>query len=355
MTILILFMLLIMISVPAMASGAGNVTVLDKNGNDITKDNVNAGNDTKGEEGGNNESITSDDSTQEDDEGVLKILQTAGENALNGFTASIIDALIEGSVNIYATDVGTEMDGSVTYDIRVKELHPFEHPLVVPIQLITFCFLILVTIITILGSMILTGFQAKHPETYGEWKRSMSGEYKPYNPNRVHAACVWSITRPVLYLVGYVAYVIGRNYIISSAPQTATGILIPSTDNIAIWGLTGISMFVGSFQTTMGEYGVYLFGILLYVICMITDVFMIFNMPEVSKQIENVAWGAFGLFCICDIINMGCTSFGVITSQWLGDTIYITDGIVAGAFINGILLAVLTIYAVFKIKKASGV
>ena len=292
--------------------------------------------------------------TDEDEDSVLKILQTAGENALNGFTEGLIDALLEGAVTIFETDISKEEDGSVSYDIRVKELKPYEHPLVLPIQLATFGFLILITIITILGSMLISAFQTKYPETYGEWKRSLSGKYTPYNPSRVHAACIWSTTRPILYFIGFVSIMCGRNYLLSTS-QTASGVLTPETDNIIIWGITGLAMFVGSFQTSMGEYGVYVFGTLLFVICIITDALMIFNKRDAAKQIENVAWGSFGLFCICDLINMGFTTFGVYTSKWLDDPIYITDGIVAGGFINFVLLTALTLYAVLKIKKASGV
>lgn len=348
--ILTLFLLLMMPF--TVLAGEGSVRVLDTEGNNITDHNFEESDeDNESEDVGNEVSETS---TQEDDEGVLAILQTAGENALTGFTEGIIDALFEGAVTIFETDVNTEEDGTTTYDIQVKELHPYEHPLVLPVQLITFCFLILITIITILGSMILTAFQTKHPETYGDLKRSISGEYRPYNPSRVHAACVWSITRPVLYLIGFVSIIFGRNYLLTTLPQTASG-MIGSSDNIVISGITAISIFVGSFQTSAGEYGVYAFGTLLFVTCMITDFLVLFNKSDTAKQLENIAWGSFLLFCFCDLINMFCTSFGVITSQWRNEDIFVTVGIVSGGFINFLILASLTIYAVLKLKKISGV
>lgn len=355
-TFLILTLFLLISMTTSMSMAADNVKVLDSNGSDITENNHVVSDENETEEGGTNETADiSEYETQEDSDGVLKILQTAGENALNGFTEGLINALFEGAVTIFETDVSKEDDGSVTYDVQMKELSPFEHPLLVPIQLVTFGFLILITILTILGSMFVSVFQTRHPETYGELKRSISGVYSPYNPTRVHAACVWSTTRPILYFVGFVSFVWGRNYIVNTMIQTASGTITPETDNIVIWGITGIAMFIGSFQTSVGEYGVYMFGTLLFIICIITDGLMVFGKRDVAKQIENVAWGAFGLFCICDLINMFCTSFGVYTSQWLDDPIYITDGIIAGGFINSVLLVSLTIYAVLKIKKVSGV
>lgn len=285
----------------------------------------------------------------------IKAAQTAFENALNGFTEGIINALFEGSVTIFETDVSEDEGGAVTYDIRVRSVHPYEHPLVLPIQLVSFCFLILITAITILGTMLVSSFQTKHPEAYGDMKRGLSGQYKPYNPNRVHAACTWSITRPLLYFAGFILFVYGRNYLITSMPQTASGVIGSASDNIVIWGITGLSIFIGAFQTSMGEYGIYVFGALLFITCMVTDFLIVLNAQDAAKKIEIIAWGAFGLFCLCDLINMFCTTFGVITSQWRGEEIFITSGIVAGGFINLVIFAALVVYAVLKGKKVLGV
>jgi hypothetical protein len=138
-------------------------------------------------------------------------------------------------------------------------------------------------------------------------------------------------------------------------PQNVSGVLGAATDNIIIRAITGISVFIGSIQTSIGEMGVYTFSTLLFVIYIITDFIVLCNKSEIAKKIEVVAWGAFVLFCFCDLINMFFTSFGVITSQMRNESIFITIGILSGAFINFVLLVTLTIYAILKGKKELGV
>jgi len=352
--ILSIFILFSVIISPAIASDKGTLKVIDSTGKDITAENLEVS--KKNTSSVNNNSVNHTTETKkEDDDSVITMLQTAGENALKGFTNLIIDSLFSGAVNIFETDLNTEENGSVTYDIQVRELDPFSHPLVAPIQLATGGFLFLISIFAILGSNLISLTQKKHPEKYGDWKRSISGEYVPYNENRVHATCVWVSTRPVIYFVCYIFIILLRNYLYASAIQPASGVLTPETDNIVILGITGLAMFVGSFQNSFGEYGVYAFGTLLFIICIITDLLVMAGQREFAKQIENVSWGSFILFCFCDVINMTFTSFGVITSQWRNNPTFITDGIIAGGFLNFIIFAALIIYAVLKIKKASGV
>jgi len=358
-TLLILFILLMM-PFTAMA-GTGSVRVIhindDGSKTDVTDENHEKG-DSKDEDGGSSQKNTQDtikvDPT-EDRNNSIKALQTAMEKSYMGYTNTMIDDLFEGSVSIYATDIETDTNGVVSYTATAKELNPFKHPIVVPALLISGVFLLLSTIIVILGSMLLAGFQEHKPEVYGDWKRSASGAYAPYNPNRVHTTCMWAITRPAKAIVAFVLIILLRNYLITSMLQTSSGVLSSATDNIFIRAITGIAMFLSAFQTQVGEYGVYAFGALIFVMYIITDFVVLFNAPDTAKNIELVAWGAFGVFCLCDLIRICCTSFGVITSQWLGSQIYVTVGIVFGAILNIVFVTVLLVYAVLKGKKVAGV
>jgi len=353
--ILTLFFLLTFFCVPVCAD-TGSVKVISKDGKDITNENHEESDTKQGEEGGSEKTNveSSEDITINRDLNI-KAAQTSFENALYGFTEGMVDSLYEGSLSMYEADLTDGDNGTVTYKIHATELKPFEHPIVFPVQVITFCFLILVTLIVILGSILISGFQTRYPESYGDLRRSVSGEYKPYNPGRVHSVCMWATTRPVLYFSAFLLFILGRNYIISSTLQSASGVLGSPSDNIIIRAITGAAMFVGSIQTSIGEFGVYTFGTLLFIICMITDVLVLKNAKGAAKNIELIAWGAFGLFCFCDLINMSCTSFGVVTSQWKEESIYISVGIMAGAFINGVILAAITIYAILKGKRELGV
>lgn len=285
----------------------------------------------------------------------IKAAQTSIENAFDGIIDKIILASMEGAINIFEADVEEDGYGTVTYDIHTRAINPYDHPLVIPIQLVSFGYLLLTSIFTILGSVILSAFQTKYPETYGGWKRSASGVYEPYDPKRVHKTCVWATTRPCIAFIGFLLVLIVRNHLILSMPQTAPGVLSTTTDNFIIQLITGISIFIGAFQTTFGELGVYAFSTFIFIMYIISDFVILANHPETANKLEHVAWGAFLLFCFCDIINMFSISFGVITSEWLGNPIYITCGIVGGAFINFVLLAVLTIVVIFKGKRAFGV
>ena len=357
--ILTLFFLLSFLCIPAYAD-TGSVKVIGRDGDDITDKNHEEGDDNDGGNSGGssgstgNQIINEPVNTNISEESILAA-QTAGENALYGFTNGMIDSFYEGSMSIYQTDVSKNTDGTTGYNISVRELNPYEHPLVLSAQLVSFCFLFLVTIITILGSILLSMLQEKRPESFGDIRRNISGEYRPYNPNRVHSACVWSITRPVKYFIGFVGFIFLRNTLLNSMTQTSSGILGEATDNIIIRGITGIAMFVGSFQTSVAEYGVYTFGTVLFIICIITDILVLFNSEESAKKLEFVAWCAFGVFCLCDMINLFCMSYGVLTSQWRNEPIFITVGIVAGGFINSLILAILAIYVILKGKKAIGV
>lgn len=355
-------LLLLLFSTCAASAGTGTVKVLHQNEDgsitDITKDNFEEGDDDDKphpSDEGNEEPTEEKKRGAVDQEASIKGAQTAFLNALNDYSEGIVNAFYVGAVDLYATDLENEENGTVTYTIHANTVDPYEHPLLLVFQIITFCFLILVTIFVILGSILLQAFNQKYPEKYGEWRRTLSGVYEPYNPKRVHAVCIWSTSRPVYWYSAFIIFIFFRNYIINTNLQTASGVLGSASDSIITRAITGIAMYVSSFQTSVGEFGIYAVGTLIFVVCMITDVLVLKNNKEVAEIIENVLMGAFVLFCFCDMINMGFTSFGVITAQAFENPIFITIGIVSGAFINTVVMFLLTVYVILKGKKQLGV
>lgn len=357
-----IFILLMMPFVTMAATSS--VKVIDANGTDITKDNFEPADDKYTDK---TTDTTEDQSwLDEKKDSSIKAIQTAFEGALEGFAYTIIDYLFEGAAETFESDVdegafivfdtnSTENEDGTTYNIYVRNINPFDHPLVVPILIISFCFMVLFTAITVLMSILLSAFETKNPETYGDWKRKLSGEYTPYNPRRVHNACVWAIVRPAKAFVLFLVVIYCRYFLISTLSQTTLGVPVVDTGNIILQALTGVAIFVGAFQTSAGEFGIYTFSALFFVLYMLTDIIIMCNKPEIAKKTEFLVWSAFLLFCFCDLINIFFTSFGVITAQWRGSSTYVTVGIIAGATINFVLLTVLTVYLVLASKKSMGV
>lgn len=362
---LIILSIFLLLFLP-LATASGTMKVIDKNGSDVTTDRLTNESREATQESGQNVTYKQNNTNNDNDESSLKAVQTAFENALNGFTHGIIDCLFEGAAESFESDVddgalivfdtgATEDENGITYNIQVRNINPFDHPIVIPSMVISFCFLILVTVMTVLISILITAFESKDPEKYGEWKRTLSGSYEPYNSKRVHATCMWAIVRPVKGFILFLIILYCRYLLISTMAQNTIGVPVVNTDNIVLQALTGISIFVGAFQTEAGEYGIYIFATLFFIIYILTDFLHIAKQPETAKKVEKITWAAFLLFCFCDILNMLFTSFGVTTSQWRGNSIFVTIGIIAGASINTILLTVLTIYVIFSSKKALGV
>jgi hypothetical protein len=365
--ILALFLLLLFPIACSAGDGHGekNVRVVDKEtGKDVSNDKI--GDVDRIDRSNNDKPSPSDDDDEKipaetqptpviNQEASIKGAQTAFYNALNQFTEGIVDALYVGAVDLYQTDLNKSEDGTVTYTIEANEIDPFEHPVVLSFQVITFCFLILVTIIVILGSIIIQGFEQKYPEQYGEWRRTLSGVYEPYNPKRVHAVCMWSVSRPVKLYSIFVVFVFFRNYFISSMLQNASGVLGSASDSIITRAITGAAIYLGALQTQAGEFGIYVIGTSIFLVCMLTDFLVLRNHKDVAENIETILLWTIALFCFVDLINMCFTSFGVITAQHEGSSIYITLGIVSGAFVNAVILAAITVYVVLRGKKQLGV
>jgi hypothetical protein len=361
--------LLVIIPVVVSAGGTGSVTVIHKNADgsltDITKDNHNEG-DSKSNGKISNQDVASTlninptitptvyptEVSPEERNNSIKALQTGMEKSYVGYTNTMIDQMYEGSVAMYATDIETDSNGGVYYTASVKELNPFDHPVVVPMLLISGVFLILTTIIVILLSAVIAGAQTYRPESYGDWKYTASGVYVPYNPIRVHKVCVWAITRPAKAFIAFVVIILLRNYFVASMLQASTGVLSTATDNIYIRAITGLAMFVSSFQTQVGEYGVYIFGSFIFIMYIITDFVILCDATDAAKRIELVAWGAFGVFCVCDLIRIGCVGFGIITSQWLGSPIFVSVGLVFGALVNCAFTSAVLVFVALNVIKA---
>lgn len=134
-------LLLLLLSIPASAS----VRVLDKDGNDVTKDNFEKGDSKKDSKVIEEEEVKAEEvikeQTKEDEEGLLKSLRATFKGALDDFTYGILNQLMEGSVNIFEAEAETTETGeteTLSYSINAKQIDPYEPGFVRKVQLPTF-------------------------------------------------------------------------------------------------------------------------------------------------------------------------------------------------------------------------
>lgn len=350
-TISALFALLLLLLLPLAASA--DVKVIDANGTDITKDNFEAGKDNNSEDITENQTTTEN---KEDEGGALKAIQTAFENALHGFTYTILDQLVGDSVSILNTDVESNEDGterSISFSINAKTIDPYEPDFVRKTQLPTGGFYIIGVFFTILGSYLMRLIYEKYPVQFNEFRFMLTGEEKPYNNDTIVTASVIAIVLWICYFL-LVHFIVGfRNLVV--AYTSPTGVTIPDVyaATIPTYLLTGISSYSSAFESAVGEYGIYTFTALIFVAGIISEAILILGASGLFWKFNIIYWGIFSLFNFIDIINTCAVSAGVSLYISTGNAIFVTVGLVVAVFSILILIAVVVIYAVWKSRKIS--
>jgi hypothetical protein len=187
-------LLLLLLSIPASAE----IRVLDKDGNDVTKDNFEKGDSKKDSNVIEEEEVKAEEvikePAKEDEEGLLKSLRATFKGALDDFTYGILNQLMEGSVNIFEAEAETTETGeteTLSYSINAKQIDPYEPGFVRKVQLPTGGFYIVGIFFTILGSGLMRLIYEKYPVQFSEFRMSLTGEEKPYNNDMiVTASCL---------------------------------------------------------------------------------------------------------------------------------------------------------------------
>jgi len=347
------FALLLLLSLPIAVSA--DVRVLDANGSDVTKDNFKDG-DTNESSLAMEETLTT---TEEDEGGALKAIQTAFEDALSGFTYTILDQLVGDSVSMLDADVESNESSNertMSFSINTKSIDPYEPTFVRETQLPTGGFYLIGVFFTIIGSCLLQLVYEKYPVQFNDFRLALTGEEKPYTNDTIVTASVIAIVLWICYIILVYSIVGFRNLVV--AYTSPTGVIIPDVyaASIPTFFLTGVSSYSSAFETAVGEYGIYTFTALIFVAGIISEVILILGASGLFWKFNIIFWGTFSLFNLIDIINTCAVSVGVSLYLSTGKSIYVTVGLVVAVIGVLILLIMIVVYAVWKGRKiATGV
>lgn len=349
-------LLLLLLSIPASAE----VRVLDKDGNDVTKDNFEEGDSKKDSKVIEEEEVKTEEvikeQTKEDEEGLLKSLRATFKGALDDFTYGILNQLMEGSVNIFEAEAETTETGeteTLSYSINAKQIDPYEPGFVRKVQLPTGGFYIVGIFFTILGSGLMRLIYEKYPVQFSEFRMSLTGEEKPYNNDMIVTASCMAMVIWIAYIILVKSIVGFRNLVVSTA--SSTGIVLPDTyaTNLPTFLLTGIASYSSAFQSATGEYGIYTFTALMFVAGIISEFLLIMGASGAFWKFNIVYWGVFTIFCFIDIFIVSAVSVGVSLYMGSGNPIFVTVGLVISCLGIIFLLIYVAVYAYRKGRKIS--
>jgi len=350
------FALLLLLLFPVAASA--EVRVISANGTDITKDNF-EGSDSNFSEASHETQINNTGEKEGNDEGALKAIQTAFENALNGFTYTIIDQLVGDSASILSVDAESNAssdDRTLSFSINPTQIDPYEPDFVRKVQLPTGGLYLIGVFFTILGSYLMRLIYEKYPVQFSEFRIMLTGEEKPYNNDTIFTASVIAMVLWICYIL-LVYFIVGfRN--LTVAYTSPTGIIIPDVyaATIPTYLLTGIFSYSSAFESAIGLYGIYTFTTLIFVAGIISEAILILGASGLFWKFNIIYWGMFALFNFIDIINICAISTGVSLYISTGNSIFVTVGLVAAVLGISVLIAIIIVYAVFKGRKiATGV
>ncbi len=344
-----LFALLLLLLFPLAASA--DVKVLDTNGTDITKGNFEASEDNQSEVIKDNQTT---DNVKEDEGGALKAIQTAFENALNGFTYTILDQLIGDSVSMLNADVESNESSderTLSFSINTKMIDPYEPDFVRKAQLPTGGFYLIGVFFTILGSYLMRLIYDKYPVQFSDFRIALTGEEKPYTNDTIVTASVFAIILWICYILLIYLIVGFRNLVV--AYTSPTGVLIPDVyaASIPTYLLTGFSSYSSAFESAVGEYGIYTFTALIFVAGIISEAMLIIGASGLFWKFNIIYWGIFGLFNLIDIVNACAISAGVSLYISTGNSIFVTVGLVVAVIGIVVLFSIIVAYAIWKGRK----
>lgn len=342
------FALFLLLLLPFIASA--EVRIIDKDGNDVTKDSINRNKELKEDSIGVSEQEDTkeiEEPTKEDAgyferklEDTAAAAQTAFENALNGFTYGILDQLMEGSVTIFEaeTEIEKNPDGSnsrsVTYKIKNKIIDPFAPEFVQRSLMYTGGFYGLIAIFVILGSYIMLLIHYNAPIAIIDALSYLKGEERPYDNSLMNTVCVVSL----VYWIAAFILIFGvtgcRNLFVYTVSPNEVILPAMYTDSIPYYCISGLSSFNNAFQSAFGTYGIYTFTCMIFVIGAISNLILLLGAVKVCVYFNVVTWGSYILFNLIDVINTASLSAGVEIYLVEGNPVYVTVGMVFGGLLN---------------------
>lgn len=366
--ICVAFTLLLLLFIPFVASADGNLKIIPADNSKVQDPALNEEYQQKLQEQ-QNESVDNEsedvkaeevqeesnkEKNEDDENGILKSLRATFKGALDDFTYGILDQMMEGSVTVFEADAETDESGStdsISYTINTKIVKPFEPQYVKTTLTVTGIFYLCVIGFTMLGSYLMLLWQEIRPEGFSKFREEIFGEEKPYSTSTVHTACSIALAYPIIALILIVVITGTRNLTVFAV--SPHGVVIPDlyADSIPTFFLTSFSSWMSAIESAFGEYGIYTFCALTFVIGGFTDLLLVFGAIGKALILNVVFWGLYGLWNFIDIINVCTVSAGVYSYVYTGKTIMVTVGVLAGFLSGIIILAIIVIFAVWRGRK----
>ncbi|MDD5536638.1 MAG: hypothetical protein PHS36_05625 [Candidatus Cloacimonetes bacterium] len=316
-------------------AGEGNVRVLDKDGNDITKDNI--------------KRISNNSSSKEKDTQPLKTEDNiAGVDAVSDAVTNgginlgyrIGDEFLKGGFKISSVEVRETKvnDGTMTYSLYSKNINPFEDPSVQKTVIITLlCHLGVVIPIIFLGVCRYV-LQTLNPKKAAAISAGFSGDYSQFDVLTFLILCIGVAFMPFIDLAGIWYCLFIRNGMAEFMTQRTLDILVSSSESLPTYLLVNATWYVNNLEKVFGEYAVFTMTKLIVIKSWIQGVTVLFGSLTKAAVLQCAAMIGFILVLVMDISTLFFISSGIDHSITQNNWIYSAAGMVTAATVNGLIL-----------------